>query len=394
MSRPITIVPFASTTLYPAGINAWNGQPTKLLNGAGYFTPGQAATATQVNGQINRTDATLASLTDHVGQIAAQNWRTSVAYGTLGGNGGDPATYDSFAHRWLMGQGYGGGSGTAGLLLQSVDGGATWAALAGGGAPVGSGGSPSGTIYSTAVRPSDGKIVIVTDGNAAFSTPYANFGTFSMGKAFWYAQASKWLIFGRDGSYAQVFLTSSDGSSSSSPTFPAGKMNLVGTTRYFAAASPSMVCVASNKVGTQTVVTSSDASAATWTAQTVGSLTLSEFIVGLEYSAAGVFVMALSNGTNSRVLTSPDGASWTEVANLTTIKLLSMAAQGAGLAAVCVFNGANRVITSKDQGVTWQFGAAGFSLATSVVSLACSGAQFLANSDANIQASYVCGAGT
>ena len=395
MSRPLTIVPFASTINYPAGANIWNGLATKLANGAGYFTPGLAATAPEINYQINRTDAAVAAITDHAGQIAAQNWRPGVTRGggALGGETfGDQAYYDTFYHRWLMPRGYGAGTGTAKLLAQSIDGGDTWTTVIDTGAPTGNGAANSGTVFAVATRPSDGKIAVLTDGNPTLSAPFANFGTFSNGHLFWSTRVSKMIIIGRNNVGAQVFATSADLSSTSSPTFPAITNGAL-TLRYFAAESPTTIVVASHYTGTQTIVTSTDAGAATWTLQAISSLTVSEYIVGLVYSG-GQFVCALSNGTNSRVVTSPDGVTWTEVANLTTMRMLNLAAQGAGLAAVAVFNTFNRYVTSKDGGVTWQFGAAGQLLAgasTANIDLVCSGAQFLSYTVTTSQGSLTCG---
>lgn len=104
MAIAIKLVPWASTANYPAGGNAWNGQPTKVVPSYTYFQPSAAfaPSAQELNTLFNLRDAALNTVID---QIAPPSFFPSTLP-VLGSPG--PYTtlasvaYDTLSQKWIV----------------------------------------------------------------------------------------------------------------------------------------------------------------------------------------------------------------------------------------------------------------------------------------------------
>jgi hypothetical protein len=93
------IIPWANELNYPAGGNAWNGQPCKVAPVGDVFTPNTKPPAEEFNFVLNRIEGEVLSLAKQISAQGALNWYpTSV----LTGLACDVIGWDEFGNRWLV----------------------------------------------------------------------------------------------------------------------------------------------------------------------------------------------------------------------------------------------------------------------------------------------------
>lgn len=345
MGRPKVFTPWA-TGNYAAGGDAWSGTAKRIANGGRCFVPKVLSGPQEVNDAIgeciDNDNAILASL----GVTSAQNWLSVNA--TVPGSitplamAGDP----KFGRMAIFGT-----TGTN-LVQFTKNGGRTWA-TAGGAQSGTSSAAIRGIVFNpttgqcaVAVYPAAGAVSAVTDEQTRLGLAQ------STGVITGIYFNGLYIFAGRDGS-SNVLKTSNG-----SPTFsdysgsvPSGWNTALS---YFAASSGSKLMIVSGLSSDNHFLLTSDG--ATWTNTGTFTLPGGYFLEGFDY-AGDRWVIAMTNGTDSKVYTSIDnGVTWVLASTLTGIVLGGMAALGTLIFATQTDSRGLRGIYSIDGGVTWTAG--------------------------------------
>jgi hypothetical protein len=379
MSRPLQTYQHAVLEAnFPIGTDPWNGQPIKVVPGLDYFTPGTSPAAEEENYRLNAITTDLGNLLQYVGQISAQNWPITSRMVNPADTVGNctistlSIAPDPYAHRWLLQVVDTQGS-TFNAVYSSTDAGMSWQKF---------GTNRTNFVTSICVHPTNGLVLATTSagpGPSQFTnTCYTatTGGTWSTSGAvaprgnahssLWFN--NKFVVIGssQDNSLNNELYNASsttDGVTwtDHTGTLPAGWLSgtaVLHPTRM--AASPTrLICF--TQAPSRTTYTSTDDGSA-YTDRTIPLLT-NEVVYGAAFSIPdNRFMVAVSTGTDSRILTSPDGVNWTVAKVLTGYNLGGLASLGSCFVATIVESSTTspgRAIMSIDKGVTWRFCAYG-----------------------------------
>jgi hypothetical protein len=343
--RPVrTAVPWAPGN-YTTG--PYTGSPARVAPATPVLVPGTGAAAETVNYALGTASDDVAELQtwakatqDARAEVACANWKLPTVTGT--NNDITTLTYNAAAGLWLACSGS--------SIYSSPDGGETWA-----------NGSLSIGILAAAVgtNPVSGNSIFLGDtGSRPIATYIASTATWSLGAAFPAVYADSDICFLAGGRAAWTNLSGTSRTFSYSDndgtSFTAGTGTYMGTGAMKIASSGALLvgaCAAPTT--TRQYVTSSDG--ASWTTRTFP--TTAGSATGVTWDPyRSVFVAALSaaSGAGSTILSSSDGITWTTVSSQASYKVSDILASPEGsLLALGAVAGLIKVLYSLDGGVTW-----------------------------------------
>lgn len=365
--RPSTFFTYATGLDYPVGLNAWNGQPLKLLPLLSYLVPDAPIAAEEVNYALNAAGAGSNAVLNLAGQIPSTNWNIAQdAYTTftctqptitpvstayyVDNFSIDHLTYDFYQGRWLAVAGT--TSGTAGTVFESYDG-LNWTALS----STISGFNLSQTIivagaasgYSMVVEAASNKYATVINDTVVEYTHNFNWSSGSAGACYFAPSGGPWIV---QWSSAKANFGIGGGSpswSASSSTMIAGLGNI------FCTDGTQLLCIFPITVNPTQYMTTTDGE--NWTAVSLPTILSGEQIVSASYDASNkVYVFVTSTSSQGRVFISTAGTSGTwSLAGTIAHQTLSLACNGAEWSCAVIILGHTRYLSSVDTGTSWQF---------------------------------------
>ena len=340
-----TVPTWATGGNYPAGANAWNGQPMRVLPGTLYFNPAAPVPAEYLNYQFGVLADTIGSLQtginqyiDYDGQVPAFNY----PYAGLVSSTSTDQIFTVIP--------YSGGAGLAGTMLNSwacltldssshavkgytsLDGGVTWTSL---GVPY----TGSSTVVplcmgSIGSGVNKGKIILASNVTSTvpaggFFNTYTASGWGTSVTGLYPCQASAQInsttvfVGGKTTNGIIPIYSTTDGATFTDHHDSAAPANILGVSSWIAASNGTvMVCLPTSfnaSLSSYQAMVSTNGTTWTYPALPTMPNPLIAF-TGLTYSASDALWMATASINGSSVtdivLTSPDGSTWTIVKTL------------------------------------------------------------------------------
>ncbi len=327
MTTPAKLTVWA-TGNYPAGILPWSGTTVVTQPAYNFFTPGMAFAAQEENWLLNLlTNAYNTGLDAALSAPLVWKPRIGLPVVSITQNIGG-IVWDQYRARWLA-VGYEANNDSY-PCIQSADG-ASWFGLG-----VLRGGSFIGSPRSICVRPSDGAILVTDNINFGVSTDNNHFDFVSPG---FLAGADKYGLYVLNSifysySYQAVgggLFTGVEGSSPDGVTWTNRSAGLpaqmVGGTNtgqqiWTAVSTPANPATALALVGLNgaqysRMMLQSAATPTVFTDVTPALMSAGYKLIGMCYSSTdNLFMIAFYNGSQTYVMSSPDGSTWTQIASM------------------------------------------------------------------------------
>lgn len=416
MGRPKDITPYASSIVnYPAGSDPWAGTLIRVVPPTDYRIPRTPEPAEYLNHTMGTVSDAASGMVKFSGQTPADNWVTNAVSPAADFTKavGSRATWDPVCGRWIFQS----DNGTS-HYWQTLDGGKTFLAL-------GTTNQPAASSVALAVHPTSGLLVAIasdanaTAGLAGAGATYATGVTTSWttrsscpsggGKTLTYfAAAGLFVGMGTCSTTPFPFsiATSPDGVTwtdrSSGTSISNGFGGTTSPKEVPSCQSPTTLLLFSPVTSATTYYSSTNGT--TYTSHTSPVVT-GEHVVAASYdNVNGVFVILVtpaSGSGTSRVLTSPDGVTWTAnnlPASLSQ-RCAGMSALGSlyfvvGFSAGVAGGTYRRGVYSTDMGVTWRW-SQNFVLATPTnpdnEKVFTNGSVFVATNDLSVSVSSASG---
>jgi hypothetical protein len=360
---PEAVTPWASvTTTFPAGADPWSGQPTSVAPAGDVFTPEEPSAAEYHNYLFNKIggdhNTLMTYVKTHVGAIGVQNWGP-LQDSSLITNIRDMG-YNELTRRWYASAFFG----VTEFIAESGDGGQTWEASSGGTLPaIGIGmfiNQATGDVY----------LHHVSNGHR-YKYNGASVTDVALGAEF---ENVSHIETADDGAYFfKTFENVNDGLVRVFRAVHATPDTWVNKTTAFTTWSTSVnrpgiavipggnltivVARALADVKANTYYTSTD-HGDNFTERTFGTTVYpgayTSEIESISYSPTyGKFYLSVTLSSASRIFSSPDAITWTEIAGVGNARITSIAERGGILCAASTGNSTQGVWYSQDAGVSW-----------------------------------------
>lgn len=396
--KPYAFATGAAAT-YPAGVNPWNGQPTRVAPGVAYLTPGASAkpTAQGLNYVMGQNSDAAINLWTELGAFACQNWRGTQGV-PVSGTQWSRVCYDASDNSWV---GLVRTSGTPDTVsvVKSYDGGKSWTtAIVGSGLPV----YGTGTVYPLGIFcAGPGEYLVVTYGALTSGTSGITISLTTPGASIWTIEHSftetltltgagngydadlslfnfTYILVNNDSDAASGsqtgFYSSPDAVTWAAQAVPTtlGNSSTHLTPGWTRSAQSANIWLILQRGLTGTQATNCYMYTTDGSTFSVGTLPgavqgASDLQAALAYgpgaSGTGMFMAAIQmNGGGTRLAKSTDGLTWTVITSLTTQNITDLVAFGAAWVAVVDAEAGGgstaAIIYSLDDGAHWQRGTA------------------------------------